>query len=310
MCERSPLFLFEVKSILLDLLTRTLELFDLSRRLLEHYRLSQFLLTREHQCDYRHFSLEKPCRLNYNIMSDLSTYLQRLYTTCRVTKSSLRSLHAARVTATNDYIVIDDEVYELIKFFKSKLNNVHSGPTTERKKSIKTSGRRYYSQRLVHNSYAIQSFQFHPISADSKNNSQTLESNESRQILQSFHKISRFFYFLLKQFYGVHNVQDSDVLQPIVISIIRSLLFITDELKRKLQVLSPIKAHNNRFRVQKKEEICQEQTTLGSSKPEFHIIETVKPVHENKVRNENHEENLLEFDEEEFYRLANLQRDD
>ncbi|UJR09829.1 hypothetical protein I4U23_014055 [Adineta vaga] len=332
MCERSRLFLLEAKSILSELLNRTLELFDLCLRVLEHYRLTEFLIEREQQRDYRYFSLQKPCRLNYNIMSDLNTYLQRLYTTCRLTKSNLRSLHAARITSTDGYIVIDDEIYELVKLFKSKLNNIQS-EKLEQEKPIKTNERRYYSQRLIHSSRTTQPFTFHSKTSKQKNNSQnsfphSSEHEESYQILQSFQKISRFYHFLLKQFYGVHSVQDSDVLQPIVISIIRLLLFITNKLKENLQIISPIKIHHNRFSVQQHDDVCQEQKTSDSNKPKYHIIEiqadnieSIKSVQDNTAINyaqndnfetieEKDEKSILEFDEDEFYRLANLQRDD
>jgi hypothetical protein len=61
MCERSSLFRSEAKSIISDLLKRTLELFDLSLHLVER---------NSHQ-----FSLQKLCKLNYNIISDLDKYL-------------------------------------------------------------------------------------------------------------------------------------------------------------------------------------------------------------------------------------------
>ena len=125
MCERSPLFLSEAKSIIFDLLKRTLELSDLFLHLVEHYRLNKYLSEREQNYDYCHFSLHKPCKLNYNIISDLDIYLDRLYASCRLTKSNLRLLHAARMKSSNDYIVIDDEIYELIKFFKLKIKTNH-----------------------------------------------------------------------------------------------------------------------------------------------------------------------------------------
>ncbi|CAF4724326.1 unnamed protein product, partial [Rotaria socialis] len=113
MCERSPLFLVEAKLITLDLLKRSLELFDICFHLVLHYRLDEFFLEREQKRDYDYFSLYKPCKLNYNIISDIDTYLHRLSTSCRLTKSNLRSLHASRMISSNDYIVIDDEIYEL-----------------------------------------------------------------------------------------------------------------------------------------------------------------------------------------------------
>jgi hypothetical protein len=327
MCERSPLFLLEAKSIISDLLTRTLELFDLSFHLVEHYRLTKFLSEREQQRDYQHFSLHNPCKLNYNIISDLDTYLNRLHTSCRLIKSNLRSLHAARITSSNDYIVIDDEIYELERFFKLKLNKLwYEFQSIKDKPSNEITNKRYYSQRKIHSSQTIQSFVFHP---ESKNNShQTIsKSEEYLEILRLFRKISQFYQFLIKQLYGVHTVRDSHILQPIAISIIRLLLFITNKLK---QNLSPTQINRNHFGLQQHEEVCHVPKKILSTKPKFKLIE-IHPVNidtlnaaEEKddksidyVRNDNHlsnikedEESVLDFDEDEFYRLANLQRDD
>lgn len=257
MCERSPLYLSEAKSIIFDLLKRTLELFDLSLHLVEHYRLNKYLSEREQNRDYRHFSLHKPCKLNYNIISDLDIYLHHLYTSCRLTKSHLRSLHAARIKSSNDYIVIDDEIYDLSHLFKLKINKLWN-----QFQSIKT-----------------------------KPSDQTYQ-----QILTSFRKISRFYQFLIKQLYGIHIVRDSHILQPIVISIIRLLLFITNKLKENLQIISPTKINLNHFNIQQHEEICR--------------VEEKKKVSQIKLIEIHPDDNhSLDFDEDEFYRLANLTRD-
>jgi len=239
MCERSPLFLSEAKSILSDLLKRTLELFDLSIHLIEHDRLYKYLSERDQKHDYHQYSLHKPCQLNYNILSDLDKYLHHLFTSCRLTKSHLRSLYAARLTSSNDYIVIDDEISELIKFFKLKIN-------------------KFYHQFQILNN----------------------KNNSFNEIFILFRKISQLYQILIKHLYGIHIVQDSDILQPIVINIIRLLLLITNKLKENF--LS-IKIN----RIQQNKEI--------STKSKLKLIE-----------NDNHS---LDFDEDEFYRLANLERE-
>ncbi len=224
MCDRSPLFLPEAKSIINDLIKRTFELFDLSLHLIEYHRLNKYLSERGKNRDY---PLRKSCKLNYNIISDLDKYLNRLSTSCRLTKSHLRSLHAARLTSSNDYIVIDDEIYELVKCFQSKLSQLT------------------HSQLQIHSS---QTFMFHPKTSDDKNNSQTMIS--SNEIFIFFKKISQLYQLLLERLYGIRTVRDSDILQPIVIHIIRLLLSITNKLKENL---SPMKIHRNR----QNEEICQ-----------------------------------------------------
>ena len=215
MCDRSPLFLPEAKSIIMDLLKRTLELFNLSIHFIEYHHLHQFLSKREENRDYPHFSLRKTCKLNYNIISDLNKYLHRLSTSCRLTKSHLRALHAARLTSSNDYIVIDDEIYEFIKRFRSKLSH-----------------RQYHFQRQIHSSHAIETFMFNPEASDDKNNSPTTIPFE--EIFASFEKISQFYQLLLQRLYGVRTVRDSDILQPIVIHIIHLLLSITNKFKEDL----------------------------------------------------------------------------
>ncbi|CAF1049517.1 unnamed protein product [Adineta steineri] len=309
MCERSPLFLIEAKSILFDLLNRTLELFDLSDHFLQHYHLTKFLSLRDEQHrDYRQFSLKKPCKLNYNIISDLNTYLHRLNTTCRLTKSNLRSLHAVRITSPNDYIVIDDEIYELLKFFKTKLNNIQ--PI---EKSINILNRRYYSQRIVHNSSKTESFVFHPEISNQKNNSEQSSKNEDleeyHQILISFEKIFQSYQFLIRYLYGVHLVRDSHILQPIVVSITRLLLSITDKLKGKLEIISPTKINHNHFNIQQHEEIChEEKKIISNSNSNKNIVYVHNDNHSTNIKEDG--ESILEFDEDEFYRLANLERDD
>lgn len=223
MCERSALFLSEAKSIISDLLKRTLELFDLFIHLIEHYRLTKYLSEREQNLNF-----SKPCKLNYSIISDLDKYLHRLSTSCRLTKSHLRSLYAARLISSNDYIVIDDDIYQLIHNFKSKLNKFWH-KSIEIKQSDHIIAQRYHSQRQIHNSHTTESFVFLPETSDNKNNSQFDE--EHHDILISFRKISYLYQILLKQLYGIHFVRDSDILQPIVINIIRLLLFITNKFK-------------------------------------------------------------------------------
>jgi hypothetical protein len=309
MCERSPLFLPEAKSIIFDLLKRTLELFDLSLHLVEYYRLNKYLSARKQSRDYRHFSLHKPCKLNYTIISDLDTYLHRLYTTCRLTKSHLRSLHAARIKSSNDYIVIDDEIYELSHFFQLKINKLWNKfqSTKKEKPSDQIINQRYHSQRT------IQPFVILPEPSLEKNNSQTTISEDHHQILTSFRKICQLYQFLIQQLYGIHIVRDSHILQPVVISIIRLLLFITNKLKQNLQVISPTKINRNHYHIQQHEEICHVPEEIFKRKKvsKFRLIE-IHSSSDNQnltedVRNDNHS---LDFDEDEFYRLANLERDD
>lgn len=122
MCERSPLFLIEAKLVTLDLLKRTLELFDLSFNVILYYHLEQIFIEREQKFDYDHFPWHKPCKLNFNILSDIDIYLYRLSKSCRLTKSYLRSLHASRRNSSHDFIYIDDEIYELIEVLSMKIN--------------------------------------------------------------------------------------------------------------------------------------------------------------------------------------------
>ena len=232
MCNRSPLFLPEAKSIIHELLKRTFELLDLSLHLMEYYRLDQYLSARELNRNYPHFSLHKPCKLNYNLVSDLDKYLTRLSTSCRLTKSHLRSLYAARLTSPNDYIVIDDDISESIQRFQLKLNKLSPQFKPAMKSSDHLIHSRYQSQRQIHSSESIQTFVFHPETSDDKNNSHTPIS--SNDISQSFEKISRLYHLLLQRLYGVHLVRDSDILQAIVIHIIRLLVSITNTLKGDL----------------------------------------------------------------------------
>lgn len=232
MCERSPLFLPEAKSILNDLLKRTLELFDLFTHLIEHYRLNKYLLERTETHNYHQYTRLKPCQINNNIFSDLNKYLQRLSTSCRLTKSYLRSLYAARLLSSNDYIVIDDDIYHLIRLFKSRLNKLSHQFQKEKSIEIQQSDhiihQRYHSQRQIHTSHTTDSFMFLPeISNNNNNNSQNLIS--SNEILISFQKISYLYQILLQKLYGIHFVRDSDILQPIVTNIIHLLLNITNK---------------------------------------------------------------------------------
>ena len=326
MCERSPLFLPEAKSILIDLLRRTLELFDLSRHLIEYDRLQRFLSERDEQSVLSHVTLRQTCQLNHQLDSDLDAYLQRLHNSCRVIKTNLRSLHAARITASNDYVVLDDDIYELFGVFKSKLKDLwQEFQWTTKPKAKQTENqlvqRRYQSQRAVHHASDQDSFVYLPETSPSRstqknNSSKLLASEESsfitdeyRSIFLSFHKISQFYRLLIQQLYGVHLVRDSHLLQPIVINIIRLLLLITHRLKERIQLMSPVKATSERGQ---RPGPCRALATT----------EQIEPIQTNylTVHNDNHqqssstttkadEQSLLEFDEAEFYRLANLERD-
>lgn len=189
MCERSPLFLIEAKSILCDLLQRTLELLDLWFHLVEYDRFDKYLV--EHEQDYD--AVYKSCQINHNVMNDIDTYLQRLNRSCRLTKSNLRSLHAARMMkSSNDYIVIDDEIVESIRSFQLKI-----------------------SQQLP----SIRKQMDKP----------------DDHILTLFRKISQLYKIIINELYGVHSVQESHLLQPMVIHIIRLLLLITNKLKLNIE---------------------------------------------------------------------------
>ncbi|CAF2663967.1 unnamed protein product [Rotaria sp. Silwood2] len=362
MCERSSLFLIEAKSILYDLLKRTLELFDLCFHFVEHYRIDKYFIEREQKRDYNYFSLSKPCKLNFNIISDIDIYLHRLYTSCRLTRSNLRSLHASRMLSSHDYIVIDDEIYELIKFFQLKVNKQWHQYQSREKEQEKTNkfqqfdhiiNRRYHSQRMIHNSQTIESFVFLPETSKHNNNSQQINSSNKLQstnsqpideyhhILIIFRRISYFYQLLIDELYGVHSVQDSDILQLIVVNIIRLLLFIANKLKQYIKINSSSIINNNHFRIKRNEEICRvEKKPMSTTKSKFKLIE-IHPTNINTlalskslndgnfneenndknieyVRNDNHSSNIiqdnqtnsLDFDEDEFYRLANLERDD
>jgi hypothetical protein len=336
MCECSPLFLLEAKSILIDLLRRTLELFDLSRHLLEYDRLQRFLSNRDEQSVFSHVTLRQTCQLNHQLDSDLDAYLQRLHNSCRIAKTNLRSLHAARITASNDYIVLDDDLYELFGVFKSKLKDLGQefqwATTKQTEKQVIQ--RRYQSQRTVHHASDQDSFVFLPETSPSrsmqKNNSSQLPSlpespsitEDYRSIFVSFHKISQLYRLLIQQLYGVHLVRDTHLLQPIVINIIRLLLLITHQLKARIQLMSPVNVPStDRVR---RHGPCR---TLATTESNVLLIEShaeqVEPIQSNylTVHNDNHhqqsfstttkaeEQSLLEFDEDEFYRLANLEHD-
>lgn len=263
MCDRSPLFLIEAKLILSDLLKRTFELLDLFIHFTQYHRLHQYLSDRETHRDYPLFSLHSSCKLNYTIVSDLDKYFDRLSTSCRLTKSQLRLLYAARLKSSNDYIVIDDEIYDSIKSFQRKLRQ-------QFKPEISTSDHllhsRYHSQRQIHSSHTVDSFIFHPETSDDKNNSHmNISSNE---IFQSFEKIARLYHLLLQRLYGVHFVRDSDILQAIVIHIIRLLLSITQQLKEDLPSI-PIHPHH--FLLRQNEEICQSE---AHTKTKYHLLDS------------------------------------
>ncbi|CAF1557377.1 unnamed protein product [Rotaria magnacalcarata] len=238
MCERSPLFLVEAKSITLDLLKRSLELFDICFHLVLHYRLDEFFLKREQKRDYDYFSLYKPCKLNYNIISDIDTYLHRLSTSCRLAKSNLRSLHASRMTSSNDYIVIDDEIHELVNIFQVKIN---------------------------------QQFQ----SKQKDENYDSKHDEEYHHALTLFRKISQFYQLIIMELYGVHTVRNSHILQPIAINIIRLLLSIANKLKRFIQTNSPNLINFNHFRIQPHDEVCSvdQSKNFGKTKSKFRLIE-------------------------------------
>jgi len=224
MCSRTPLFLSEAKSIISVLLKRTFELFDLSVHFLENDRLKKYFSDRQQTNEQS--ALIKPCKLNYNIFSDIDKYLQRLSQSCRLIKSLLRSLNAARLRSMNDYIVIDDQIYDRIKLFQSKLNKY------QQPKHLITT--RYHSQRHIHDheSHLTSSFQFYPeTSAENQNHSST------NDVYNAFDKLSHLYQLLLERLYGVHIVRNSDILQPIVINIIRLLLLIADQFKEHSHVL-------------------------------------------------------------------------
>ena len=329
MCERSPLFLLEAKSILIDLLRRTLELFDLSRHLIEYDRLQRFLSERDEQSVLSHARLRSSCPLNHQLDSDLHAYLQRLHNSCRVAKTNLRSLHAARITASKDYIVLDDDLYELLGVFKSNLNNLWQEfqwtiPAKTKPAAKQVIHRRYHSQRTIHHASDQDSFVFRPetspFRSTQKNNSSKLLSSEEssaitedyRSIFLSFRKISQCYRLLIQQLYGVHLVRDSHLLQPIVISIIRLLLLTTNQLKQRIQLMSPSRAPSDRVpRLSPHDGPCRTHA------------EQVEPIQANylTVHNDNQQESSslntkaddeqsrLDFDEDEFYRLANLEHD-
>ncbi|CAM4800576.1 unnamed protein product [Rotaria magnacalcarata] len=214
MCERSPLFLVEAKSITLDLLKRSLELFDICFHLVLHYRLDEFFLEREQKRDYDYFSLYKP------------------------SKSNLRSLHASRMTSSNDYIVIDDEIHELVNIFQVKIN---------------------------------QQFQ----SKQKDENYDSKHDEEYHHALTLFRKISQFYQLIIMELYGVHTVRNSHILQPISINIIRLLLSIANKLKRFIQTNSPNLINFNHFRIQPHDEVCSvdQSKNFGKTKSKFRLIE-------------------------------------
>lgn len=239
MCDRSALFLSEAKSIVSNLLKRTFELFDLAVHFTEYHRLHQYLAERETHRDYPLFSLHKPCQLNYAIVSDLEKFFARLSTSCRLTKSHLRSLYAARLKSSNDYIVIDDEIVDAIKSFQFKLRRL---------------ARKFKSDHLVYESQ-VQI----PIETSD-------DRNYSQMTISSFEKISRLYQLLLQRLYGVHFVRDSDILQAIVIHIIRLLVSITKQLKDDLPTV-PI--HSHHFLIRSNEELCQ---TKPSTKTKYNFL--------------------------------------
>ncbi|CAF3763223.1 unnamed protein product [Rotaria sordida] len=198
---------------------------------------------------------------------------------------------------------------------------------------------------MIHHSQTIESFVFLPEILNYNNNFQQINSSNNKlqltnsqpmeeyyHILIIFRKISHFYQLLIDELYGVHIVRDSHILQPIVINIIRLLLFIADKLKQYIKINSPMIINENHFRIKQNEEICRiEKKKMFTMKSKFQLIEihptnidtltSSKPSNDKNieyVRNDNHSLNIiqddqtssLDFDEDEFYRLANLERDD
>lgn len=267
MCDRTPLFLIEAKSIISELLKRTLELLDLFIHFTEYQRLHQYLADREIHRDYPLFSLHHSCKLNYTIISDLDKYFDRLSTSCRLTKSQLRLLYAARLKSSNDYIVIDDVIYDSIKSFQRKLRQQSRQFQSQLPTSDHLLHTRYQSQRQIHSSHTSDSFIFHPETSDDKNNSHMPVS--SNEILQSFEKIARLYDLLLQRLYGIHFVRDSDILQAIAIHIIRLLLSITKQLRADLPSI-PIHPHH--FLLRQNDQICQAEAHM---KTKYHLLDHI-----------------------------------
>ncbi|CAF1343965.1 unnamed protein product [Rotaria sordida] len=198
---------------------------------------------------------------------------------------------------------------------------------------------------MIHHSQTIESFVFLPEILNYNNNFQQINSSNNKlqltnsqpmeeyyHILIIFRKISQFYQLLIDELYGVHIVRDSHILQPIVINIIRLLLFIADKLKQYIKINSPMIINENHFRIKENEEICRiEEKEMFTMKSKFQLIEihptnidtltSSKSANDKNieyVRNDNHSLNIiqddqtssLDFDEDEFYRLANLERDD
>ncbi|CAF1275720.1 unnamed protein product [Rotaria sordida] len=198
---------------------------------------------------------------------------------------------------------------------------------------------------MIHHSQTIESFVFLPEILNYNNNFQQINSSNNKlqltnsqpmeeyyHILIIFQKISQFYQLLIDELYGVHIVRDSHILQPIVINIIRLLLFIADKLKQYIKINSPMIINENHFRIKENEEICRiEEKEMFTMKSKFQLIEihptNIDTLTSSKssndknieyVRNDNHSLNIiqddqtssLDFDEDEFYRLANLERDD
>ncbi|CAF1443496.1 unnamed protein product [Rotaria sp. Silwood1] len=344
MCERSSLFLVEAKLIIYDLLKRTLELFDLCFYLIEHYRIDNYFFEREKKRDYYYYSIYKSCKLNYNIISDIDNYLHRLYVSCRLIKSNLRSLYATRILSSNDYIVIDDEIYELIKFFQLKINkqlyqfqSIEKQTPNKLKQTNEILNKRYHSQRMIHYSKTIESFVFLPqtLNYNNNNNNNSQPMEEYHNILILFRKISQFYQLIIDELYGVHHIRDSYILQPIAINIIRLLLLIINKLKQYVKINSPMIIYNNHLRIKQNEEICHKEkktkyklieiqptninTLISSKSSNYELVkEETNDKNIEYIRNDNYssniiqkdQTNLLDFDEDEFYRLANLERDD
>jgi hypothetical protein len=252
MHERIPLFHVEAKTIVVDLLKRTSDLFDLSRHFIEYECIHRVLFERIQQCHRSYPTYRRTCQLNHNLQSDLDAYVHRLSTSCRSTKTNLRSLNAIRLTNSIDCIVLDDDVDRLLKSFNSQFNRLcrefHWSDMSTSMDPIDSIGRRrYQSQRTLHCRSTSDVFTFLPetsISNRNNHSSDTLESmrqiivDEYRTIFVSFEKISRCYRSIVTKLYGVHLARDSYILQPTVINIIRLLLFITTQLKQRIDMMS------------------------------------------------------------------------
>ncbi|CAF0739005.1 unnamed protein product [Didymodactylos carnosus] len=120
MCERSPIFFLEAKSIIIDLLTRSIEMLDLTINLVETFRTYALLLERNRNQNFFTMIDTIQCKISYDMRSDVRTIIQHLYRSCRFAKGNLRNLRAARLSSANDYIIVDDECLKTILYFNSR----------------------------------------------------------------------------------------------------------------------------------------------------------------------------------------------